>query len=1004
MKRLLIVIAILIPLTLISAADWTLVRVPAPDNPTTLEQTGFQLYHRAGDYWIGSLPVGAALPAGAQVLSAYQPSGGEIYRLLLASPSEGEKLNGRATILYRNDREAIIQIRQENLKTLPNIKCEWIQITEIAKPMKYSGVETPATDTFHPLVQEFINAVSMTQYMVNLHHLENYVTRNSRTTQCDNAAAWILQQFQNLGLDAYYSNFTLSSQIKHNVVGELTGLVYPDSVIFITGHYDATAGNPGIAETNAPGADDNGSGTACVLECARILSQYNFEKTIRFVAFAGEEQGDLGSGAYVQTLLAAGTHVVGSFNYDMIAWSGTDPLPRDMVIYTDNNPRSLAMANKIAEAITTFLPTELEPDIDVDPSMGSSDHGPFWDVGWPAVCGIEEQAWGPDFNPYYHTVNDRISICDTVYAVNCTKAAIAAVGDYAIPIATGGPYLSVSNRVITEVSGNGNGVPDPGETINILVTLLNAGDAPATGIAATLGSSSPYLTITQNSSTYPNLNPQQTGVGAQPYTIVISSGCPLNTLVSTSLQITAAGGYQNTTPITFLVGDPIYQPMGPDGYGYRAYDVYDQNGPTYNWIEVDPSTGGQGTLVNFTQDDQVLSYTLPFNFVYYGQSFTQINISTDGWISLGTPTPPADYSNSGIPNADGPPAMIAPFWDDLSPQILGRVAYYHNASQHYYVVEYDSVRQYTPTSARETYEVILYDPAYYPTSTGDGQILIQYKSVTDPTSCTVGIENPAETIGLQYLLDNSYDQHAAPLAAGRAILFTTPTGAPTLDVNVSAVSPPVVIPANGGSFQYNINVHNLGGSPATFSVWNKVRNSANVYTQVWGPVTRTLPGGANPTRVLAQTIAGSISSGTLYFISYIGTYPNTIADSSFFTITKSTVADGNPWISESFVTGDFFDEFAVTNNTVPTEYSLGQNYPNPFNPLTSISFSLPQAGLVKLSVFDVMGREVAKLVNGVREAGAHSVTFDATGLASGVYLYKLEAGDYTATNKMVLMK
>jgi len=232
----------------------------------------------------------------------------------------------------------------------------------------------------------------------------------------------------------------------------------------------------------------------------------------------------------------------------------------------------------------------------------------------------------------------------------------------------------------------------------------------------------------------------------------------------------------------------------------------------------------------------------------------------------------------------------------------------------------------------------------------------------------------------------------------------SPPGAAQWDITTSAVNPPVTIPANGGSFPYNINVHNLTTGPLPMSIWNKVRDVANNYILVFGPISRTLPGGANPTRVLNQNIAGTIPSGLLYFISYIGTYPNGVADSSFFTITKSTVADGSPWISENSVSGDVFDEYATTPEAVPDQFSLNQNYPNPFNPSTSISFTLPEVSQVRLTVFDVTGREVAVLVNGMRNAGTHSVTFDASGLASGIYLYKLEAGSFSSIQKMVLMK
>lgn len=92
------------------------------------------------------------------------------------------------------------------------------------------------------------------------------------------------------------------------------------------------------------------------------------------------------------------------------------------------------------------------------------------------------------------------------------------------------------------------------------------------------------------------------------------------------------------------------------------------------------------------------------------------------------------------------------------------------------------------------------------------------------------------------------------------------------------------------------------------------------------------------------------------------------------------------------------------NSNLPVEYRLEQNFPNPFNPMTSISFSIPKSGNVSIKVYDVMGREVAELFKGQKPAGAHSIAFDGSELSSGVYVYKITAGDYSATKKMVLMK
>ena len=92
------------------------------------------------------------------------------------------------------------------------------------------------------------------------------------------------------------------------------------------------------------------------------------------------------------------------------------------------------------------------------------------------------------------------------------------------------------------------------------------------------------------------------------------------------------------------------------------------------------------------------------------------------------------------------------------------------------------------------------------------------------------------------------------------------------------------------------------------------------------------------------------------------------------------------------------------SNEIPEEFSLEQNYPNPFNPTTNLKFQMPNEAFVKLIVFDVLGREIAVLVNEELNAGTYEVEFDGTNLPSGVYFYKLVSGDFVETKKMVLVK
>ncbi|MBD3232470.1 MAG: T9SS type A sorting domain-containing protein, partial [candidate division Zixibacteria bacterium] len=97
--------------------------------------------------------------------------------------------------------------------------------------------------------------------------------------------------------------------------------------------------------------------------------------------------------------------------------------------------------------------------------------------------------------------------------------------------------------------------------------------------------------------------------------------------------------------------------------------------------------------------------------------------------------------------------------------------------------------------------------------------------------------------------------------------------------------------------------------------------------------------------------------------------------------------------------GEFFGD-----TVAPSEYGLRGNYPNPFNASTNINFSLPEAGNVSLEVYNLMGQKIATLVNGYKEAGQHTVNWDASSYSSGVYFYKLDAGEKLLTRRMTLLK
>ena len=821
MKTILIVLLSAFLLSPVLAADYNFIRVPAPANPVMLEDAGFQLFHRAGDYWFGSLPDNAVLPAGGNVLCEIDPTKGEFFRVLLADPADADILAVYSELLLTHKNEAVIRAKVENLSSLPPLNAQWIRISTNPKPMTYSGIEVPQTDQFHPMVINFVEQVSQAQYTEYVQTLQDFVTRNAFTPQCDSAGVWIYNQFESMGLDVSMHPFEYYGQTEYNIVGELVGAVHPDSIVFVTGHYDATVGSPWSPEPVAPGADDNGSGVACVLECARILSQYNFEKTIRFVAFSGEETGLWGSEAYVEDLVAANADVIGCFNYDMIAWSGSDPLPPDLVIHTDYNPLSMAMADKIEEAVLTFVPVDVEPVVTIDPGAQGSDHASFWDVGYPATEGIEAPPWGPEFNPYYHSVNDLIIYCDLEYAANCTRAAIAALGEYAGPIPDSGPSLSFYSIDFGEISGNGNNMPDAGEELNLIVTLINVGVEQGTNISANLLTSDPYLTVLQANTTYPDLNPTQSSAGNQPFEIAISSSCPDERDIYAELEITADGGYECNMIIMFVSGDPVFLPSGPDGYGYYAYDMYDgEMAPDFDWLETAPIAGGSGNALTLSTN-QTTQVNLPFTFRFYGQDFDLISVCANGWLCFGATTSFIPV-NLSIPHTVEPNNMVAPFWDSIVLDGQSQISTQYFASDHKFVIEWYDVRLNLVPSAQETFEVTLYDPAYYSTQSGNGEIIMSYLDVAENGWCSVGIENGTGTIGLQYAYNNNYNVNSYRIESEFALKFST-----DVYINPNAPEPfELLSPADGDTvfttaveFIWESAIDPNPGQVPTYDVW-----------------------------------------------------------------------------------------------------------------------------------------------------------------------------------------
>lgn len=228
-----------------------------------------------------------------------------------------------------------------------------------------------------------------------------------------------------------------------------------------------------------------------------------------------------------------------------------------------------------------------------------------------------------------------------------------------------------------------------------------------------------------------------------------------------------------------------------------------------------------------------------------------------------------------------------------------------------------------------------------------------------------------------------------------------------LEIVLTPENPPIVIPATGGSFAFNIAATNNGSSSVTADVWcNVTLPNGSMYGPTLGPVTGfTFPGNWSTNRDRTQNVPGGAPAGDYTYHAYVGLYPNVIYDQDSFDFSKLGVSAGDEASEGWFNNGEFFTELLAQNGAdMPTNLSLFPAYPDPFNPTTTIRFALQDASHVELTVYNLQGRMITKLVDGMRVAGIHDVTFDASNLASGLYFYQIQAGDNSAVGKMMLIK
>jgi hypothetical protein len=317
----------------------------------------------------------------------------------------------------------------ENLLSL-GFKIQHLHLHPFRVPWEDNNIQASTDFVPNSLIQSILDQVDpaqLAQYVGDLSgEWEVIVNENPYTfftrysyaaTPIKKATKYVYEHFAALGLTTYYDHFFLLGNEMRSVIGEQPSATGSDCIVLIIGHLDSYSVSDPYG--NAPGADDNASGSAGVLAAADILHQHQFGCTLRYILFTAEEQGYYGSLYYAQDVAAAGENIIAVINLDMIGYNGT-PNPIVEFHIRPDNSADLTLATMMTTVISAYE-IDIVPEIIPD-GLAWSDHSRFWEYGYPAILVMEDK--DGDFTPYYHSTNDRLASLDLDYIGQITQAAI----------------------------------------------------------------------------------------------------------------------------------------------------------------------------------------------------------------------------------------------------------------------------------------------------------------------------------------------------------------------------------------------------------------------------------------------------------------------------------------------------------------------------------------------------------------------------------------------------
>ena len=419
MKHLIITsLVILSSLILRANNPLVFVKVEKSENLYSLfENQNLVIHYYTDNYIIGSLAENAKLDNETVILDEKAFWDTEGYFIVYCPLNQRQRylneVKNTGEVLFFNDNFLIIKSIDNN-RLIPAKNDGMVYISNKQASLPNRVIDFPVITEIDPMIQFLSGNIKTDSIMATIQHLQDYGTRAYDEPQSYQARNWLIAKYEQMGLETEIHNFTIASNsswgwnyyphsnTSGNVIAIQTGTLYPDEFIVCGSHYDSWSWNP-ITAAVAPGADDNASGTAGIVEIARILSQYQFERSIIYCNFTAEEFGLFGSAAYATRCKQENKNILGYFNIDM---SGYLKPGTDIHIHLIYPTSAAPLANYYTNVANIYFPEIPIAHFAALPG-GDSDHTSFNQKGYYGIFPFEDK----DFDsPYIHSADDIIGL------------------------------------------------------------------------------------------------------------------------------------------------------------------------------------------------------------------------------------------------------------------------------------------------------------------------------------------------------------------------------------------------------------------------------------------------------------------------------------------------------------------------------------------------------------------------------------------------------------------